>query len=181
MNINKEIFFIAKSPFIKERVFVFFSLNVIPMHRAYVLFLSAALVMATACNSGAPREKEKTAGSTAVTTAAPAGQFDLSKTDSIELLHFPDPGNQKVYNNTMIKDTTFIRDITGYVLDTLARKNPCANDFKLYLFRNGDVYKTIYAATGDTCRYFAYVINGVTHFTNLNDSAITILKKYVKP
>jgi hypothetical protein len=150
------------------------------MHRAYVLFFSTTLIIATACNSGTGGEKEKAADSTIVTTLAAAGQPDLSKTDSIELLHFPDPGDQKVYNNTMIKDTAFIRHITGYVLDIPAKKNPCANDFKLYLFRNGDVYKTIYAATSDTCRYFAYVINGVTHFTNLNDSAISLLKKYVK-
>jgi hypothetical protein len=152
------------------------------MHKAYVLFYFATLVMMTACNSGAGGEKEKAADSTASATAAPADQPgpDLSKTDSIELLYFPDAANQKVYNNTIIKDTAFISQITSYVMAAPVQKSPCANDYKLFLFRNGEVYKTIYAATGDSCRYFAYVINGVTHFTGLNDSAMALLKKHTK-
>jgi hypothetical protein len=134
----------------------------------------------TACNSGTPGEKEKAIDSTAAVSVAPADQLDLSKTDSIELLHFPDAANQKLYSHTIIKDTAFIRQITNNVLDTPAQKNPCDNDLKLFLFKNGDVYKTIYAATSDSCRYFAYVINGVTHFTNLNDSAVVLLKKHIK-
>ena len=150
------------------------------MHKAYVLFFSAALLMVTACNSGATGEKEKAADSTAVTATAMADQPDLSKTDSIELVYFPDAANQKVYHNSIIKDTAFISQITSYVLATPVQKSACANDYKLFLFRDGDVYKTIYAATGDSCRYLAYVINGVTHFTGLNDSAIALLKKHTK-
>jgi hypothetical protein len=150
------------------------------MHKAYVLFFCATLSMITACNSDAAGEQEKAADSTAVTTAFTVDKPDLSKTDSIELLHFPDPLNQKVYNNTIIKDTAFVSRITGYALATPVTKNPCANDYKLFLFRNGDVYRTIYAATSDSCRYLAYVINGVTYFTGLNDSAIALLKRHQK-
>jgi hypothetical protein len=150
------------------------------MHKAYVLIFSAALLILIACNSGTSVENDKVTNTTTVTAVAAADHPDLSKTDSIELLQFPDPANQRVYNNTIIKDTAFIRQITNSVLDTPAQKNPCANDYKLFLFKNGDVYKTVYAATSDSCRYFAYLINGVTHFTNLNDSAIALLKKHVK-
>lgn len=150
------------------------------MHKAYTLFFFSILVIMTACNSGASNKKDKAADSAAVSSVAPAEQFDISKTDSIELLHFPDANNQKVYNNKIVKDTAFISQITNYVLATPVQKKPCANDYKLYLFRNGDVYKTIYASISDSCRYFAYVINGVTHFTNLNDSAIALLKKQTK-
>ena len=150
------------------------------MHKAYVLFFSAALVMLIACNSGKPGEKYKAADTTAVTPAAPADQLDLSKTDSIELLHYPDPGNQRIYDRSFIKDSIVIKQIGNFILDTPVQKSPCANDFKLFLFRNGEVYKTIYAATSDTCRYLAYVINGVTHFATLNDSAMVLLKRQVK-
>ncbi len=150
------------------------------MLNAYVLFFCAALSMITACNSGTAGEKEKAADSTAVAATATADLPDLSKTDSIELLHFPDPTNQKVYQNVIVKDTAFISQITSLVLAAPVTKSPCANDYKLFLFSNGDVYKTIYAATSDSCRYLAYVINGVTHFTGLNDSAIALLKKHTK-
>lgn len=143
------------------------------MQSIYALFFSVTLLVLLACNSGANSEKEHTTDTTAV---MPPDYVDLSKTDSIELLHYPDPGNQKVYDRSFIKDSTLIKQIGNYILDTPVQKNPCANDFKLFLFRNGEVYKTIYAATSDTCRYLAYIINGVTYFTNLNDSALVLLK-----
>ncbi|OQP46594.1 hypothetical protein [Niastella populi] len=150
------------------------------MHKAYILFFSVTLLMITACDSGAAGEAAKAPDSTAVTANTVAEKPGLSKTDSIELLHFPDPTNQKVYQNVIIKDTAFISQLTSSALAAPVTKNPCAHDYKLYLFRNGDVYKTIYAATSDSCRYLAYVINGVTHFTGLNDSTLALLKKHTK-
>ncbi|THU41417.1 hypothetical protein FAM09_04725 [Niastella caeni] len=147
------------------------------MRNAYAVLFSVALVFIVACNSQVKNEKEQGADPVAVTSP---DRIDVSKTDSIELLYYPDPANQRVYDRMFIKDSIVIRLISNYILDTPAQKNACANDFKLFLFRNGEVYKTIYAATADSCRYFAYVINGVTHFTNLDDSARVLLKRQLK-
>lgn len=150
------------------------------MRSAYTLFFSVALVALFACGTGANNEK-KPAAITDATTAANAESIDLSNTDSVELLHFNDPANQRIYSRSVINDTHFIQQVIRNVQNTPVQHASCSNDFKLFFFRNGDVYKTIYAATADTCRYFAYVINGQTFFTDMNDSALALLKAQVKP
>jgi hypothetical protein len=135
------------------------------------------MVMLSACNSTATGGKEKKADSLPVT---PTDRIDFSGTDSIELYHYANPANQREFYRTFIRDSGFIQQITNDIMDTTIQKAPCANDFKLYLFKNGAVYKTIYAATSDTCGYLAYVINGVTYFTHLNDTAKALLNSHVK-
>ncbi|WP_207511860.1 hypothetical protein [Longitalea luteola] len=149
------------------------------MRSAYLTFFSVVLIALVACNAGADGEKKPAAADT--THTAPPPRIDLSKTDSIELLHFADPANLKIYSRSLITDTHFIEQIRRNVEVMPVTHGVCGNDFKLFFFRNGEVYKTIYAATADTCRYFAYVINGETFFTNMNDSARAMLKAQVKP
>jgi hypothetical protein len=143
------------------------------MGKLFVMFFSVFLVIMAACNSGAKSRKEQPTDSLAI--ASPE-LIDLTETDSIELYHYADPANQKAFYRTFIQDTLFIQQIRHYVTNAPVQKSPCANEFKLFFYRNGEVFKTIYAATADTCRYFAYVINGKTIFTDLNDSAMALLK-----
>jgi hypothetical protein len=150
------------------------------MRSAYILSFSVALVALFACGSGANKEN-KAAVTSDTTAAATSENIDLSNTDSVELLHFNDPANQRIYSRSLIKDTHFIQLISRNVQNQPVQHAACGNDFKLFFFRNGEVYKTIYASTADTCRYFAYIINGQTFFADMNDSALALLNAQVKP
>ena len=102
--------------------------------------------------------------------------LDLSATDSIELYHYADPKDQKKFYKKFITDTGFIQQVIKNLQEAGIEKTSCENDFKMFLYRNGEVYKTIYAATPDSCRYYAYIIDGITYFKPLDDSAVRMLK-----
>ena len=144
------------------------------MQKASILFFSVGFGIMSACNSETKSENQPSSGAA---VAGSADHLDLSKTDSVELYHYSDPADQKAFYRTFIKDSQFIQHIGRYIQYKTVNKAPCANDFKLFFYKNGEVYKTIYAATADTCRYFAYVINGEAFFATLNDSAMVLLQK----
>lgn len=148
------------------------------MRNACTLFFAVALIALFACNYGDSTENKSTDADS--TVAALAVQIDLSNTDSVELLYFTDPANQKIYSRSVLKDTGFIEQISRNIQSLPVQHATCGNDFKLFYYRNGEVYKTVYGATADTCRYFAYIINGQTFFTDMNDSSLALLKAQVK-
>lgn len=82
----------------------------------------------------------------------------FSATDSIEYIYYPDPQKQRVYKNIIIRDTVLINALTGNLQRPAVSAKECTHNSKFYLFRKGDVYKTVYVS--DSCQYLAYSVNG---------------------
>jgi hypothetical protein len=132
------------------------------------LFFVLVIIAFVACNDQA--------ATNSTNVQALSDKLDLSVTDSIELYHYDDPTNQKKFYRKYITDSQFIKQVIQDVQAASIQKTPCENDFKMFLYKNGEVYKTIYIATPDSCRYYAYIIDGVTYFKPLSDSAVKMLK-----
>ena len=99
----------------------------------------------------------------------------FKKTDSLELIFYPDPHNQKHYQLRRSSDSTLIslllRDLEG---DSISA-NTCLHYKKLYLFAGGDVYKTVYIS--DSCEYLAYSTNGTQQFRRLTNETKNALRR----
>jgi hypothetical protein len=132
-----------------------------------------ACIVLFACNSQEQQQSEMPVTNT--TSANPAPALDLSVTDSIEVLFFPDPKNQKNYTRLVLADTVAIAALRSNIVQDIVSQTECPHDVKLYFFRGGDVYKTVYGATGDSCRYFAYAINSNPYFTQMEERSFALI------
>lgn len=104
--------------------------------------------------------------------------LNLSGTDSIELYFYKDPGKKKEYTKLMVRDVSAITAFVNNLEKETMQRNECPHDSKVFLFRNGEVYKTIYVATSDTCRYLAYAVHARQYFVPLDDSVSQLLVQW---
>lgn len=153
--------------------------------RFFLLFsFLASVAVVIGCqdvSSGHPSSPETAGVSSSATVERDSVKSLFAATDSIELLHYDDPKNQKEYSRHIVTDPAIISAITSSLQAPEVVKSPCGNDFRLYLFRKGEVFKTVYAATGDSCKYLAYVINGVNYYLPLTDTVSALLKRNIEP
>lgn len=77
--------------------------------------------------------------------------------DSLELIFYPDPKNQRIFSNIIVHDTSFINGLNRNLQQSTFSTTECSHPFKLYLFDKGNVYKTIYLS--DSCNYLAFAQN----------------------
>ena len=94
-------------------------------------------------------------------------EVNFAATDSVELNFYKPSKNQKEKQTFIIKDTAFINALAKNLNARPIETNECSHTIKLYLFNNGDVYKTIYVALGDSCQYLAYAVNSKSYFVPL--------------
>jgi hypothetical protein len=100
---------------------------------------------------------------------------NFDRTDSVELLFYPDPDQQKDYRFTRSTDRGLISSLVRDLKAAPVTKSACAHYKKLYLFEDGDVFKTIYVS--DTCRYLAYAVNGEQQFRPLSEETLKLLEE----
>lgn len=106
--------------------------------------------------------------------------IDFTQTDSIQLYYYPQSKNQKEFKTYLIKDTSFVKSITDNLALPTVEKNACEHPAKMYLYKNGNVYKTAYAALNDSCQYLAYIVNGEPLFVPLNKEVENRLKQLIQ-
>ena len=90
--------------------------------------------------------------------------------DSVEFYYYRHPHNQKEKETFLIKDSIFVKALVSNHQLKAIEKKECPHRIKMYLFKNGDVYKTVYASVEDSCNYLAYALNGKPFYVALSDS-----------
>jgi hypothetical protein len=117
----------------------------------------------------------------------PSGKFNLSEIDSlsfnlqkvndqwnmdsVEFIYYPDPANQKLFKYNIITDSSFLNSLQLNLSGTTGNFSECAHQIKMYLFKNGEVFKTVYVS--DSCQYLAFAQNSKPQFIKMDN--------YVKP
>src|SRR5688572_12929889 len=123
-----------------------------------ILFFAAVLGVVFACN-----DRPSTPAENMTIEQRPVVEDEnFDRTDSVELLFYPDPDEQKDYKFKRSADRELIKSLVRDLQSEPIARTVCAHYKKLYLFENGDVFKTIYVS--DTCRYLAYAVNGEQQF-----------------
>ncbi|RPD48202.1 hypothetical protein [Paracnuella aquatica] len=140
------------------------------MHK---LFISIALIgLFTACKNASHPEQSIGADTTKNATAT---ALQLDGVDRIELFFYPDPADRKNFQQLDVTDTAIIHALTRNVEQEPITQTECPHDVKMFLVRNGEVFKTVYGATADSCNYLAYAINSKPFYTRLDKDAKTLL------
>lgn len=102
----------------------------------------------------------------------------FDRADSVELYHSPDPGTQKIFSKTVIADTMIIKSIVKSLKQPAITSDECPHHWKMYFFKNGDVFKTVYFS--DSCNYLAYSVNAQQVFKPLDKPLADTLKSFLR-
>ena len=121
------------------------------------LLISITLIVLTACIDTSVKSPKgtNTIGNSSRTHESFA-EFS-NGIDSLELIFYPDPQNKRIFSSIIVHDTLFINSLKNNLKQSSFAAAECDHLFKLYLFGNGNVYKTIYLS--DSCNYLAFAQN----------------------
>lgn len=138
----------------------FFNDNKMKAKRLFFLLMVGMVL--NACNSKSSINKELVESETTL----PAINF--TAIDSVEINVYKSSKHQKEKETFFIDDTAFINALAHNLSAKPVEQNECSHTIKMYLFNNGEVYKTIYVAIGESCQYLAYAVNSQSYFVPLN-------------
>ena len=104
---------------------------------------------------------------------------DMKQTDSVEILFFKNPENQRFYTYLPVKDKEFIYDLVTDVSGEVQPENPCIKEGKIYCFKNGQIFNTIFFAYADPeCSFLRFIKNGKLYYFSMSESIKKNLIEY---
>jgi hypothetical protein len=103
----------------------------------------------------------------------------LVETDSIQLVYYPEPGNQKYHREQAITDSVIINEMMRNFNSTAITTATCAMDTRLFCFdKDGNLIKTIYAATKGDCTFIAFTGNGgINYYYPISTVSLTTIRQ----
>ena len=134
------------------------------------------IVIFAACNNTVNNSNTQ-AFSSDSNSVAPNNGIGFSEADSVEVYFFSDPGKQKEFTKVFVTDTSSINVLVDNLDKQAVSMRECPHDGKIFFYRNGDVFKTVYVSTADSCKYFAYAINATPHYVPISDAAFRLIKQ----
>lgn len=141
------------------------------MNRFFTLIAAMGLLL-MACQNDSNTQQVDAADTT---TNAAATPLQLDSVDRIELFFYSDPKDRSTVQQREVVDTAIIAAFKQNLQQETTTQTECPHDVKMFLVRNGDVFKTIYGATAGSCHYLAYAINGKPFYTKLHQRSKAIL------
>ncbi len=142
-----------------------------------LIFLLALGISITACNNSNNQQRAKE--ETNMVNNKLTNLF--TQIDSVEFYYYSKPQNQKENETFLIRDTLFINALASNLQLQTTEKKECGHFIKMYLFKKGDVYKTVYASVGGSCNYLAYAVNGKPFYAELSDSFKSEMQRLIPP
>jgi hypothetical protein len=130
-----------------------------------ILIIAITVAAIFACN-GRPSDPEGAGENITIEQQPLIEDEKFERTDSVEFIYYPDPVKQKEYKFGRSTSPDLINLLVKDLKGSEIKGAECAHYKKLYLFDNGDVFKTIYVS--DTCNYLAYAVNGQQQFRALS-------------
>jgi hypothetical protein len=93
----------------------------------------------------------------------------LAESDSAIVMYYHSPGNPRFFNMSKVYDKTFINQFAETVNQkTIAAKENCTTQGKIYFYGKKGVVETIYFSRADTCMTLSFIKTGEKYFVQLN-------------
>ena len=104
---------------------------------------------------------------------------DMQQTDSIELIYFKSPDSTRYFTYLPMNDSSFIKSIIDDVNGEVQPENPCMKEGKIYCFKKGQIFNTIFFAVADkNCTLFRFIKNGNLYYFKMSDDVKEKLLKF---
>ena len=104
---------------------------------------------------------------------------EMLQTDSLQIIYFKSTDEPRYFTYASTNDPVFIRALTNDVTAETQAENPCKKEGKIYCYRKGEVFNTIFFAYLDGgCTFFRYIKNGNLYYFNMSDQVKKGLSGY---
>ena len=134
--------------------------------RSIIFVFIAAFIGVTACS-----EKKQVTGLDLYP--------EMQETDSLDLIFFKSPDNQRFFTYTTSTDKGLINALVSDVSGPVQPENPCLKEGKIYCYKKGEIFNTIYFAYLDNnCRFLRYIKNGNLYYFPISETVQEKLAGY---
>jgi hypothetical protein len=106
---------------------------------------------------------------------------EVLETDSVEVVYFKSPESQRFFTYLPVTDKEFIHDLVSDLSEEVQPENSCLKEGKIYCFKNGQIFNTVYFAyTDPKCGFLRYIKNGNLYCFSISEKTKKKLSDYKK-
>jgi catabolite regulation protein CreA len=91
---------------------------------------------------------------------------EMRETDSIEVLFFDKPEDQRNFTYVSSTDKQQIALLLENFQHPVRDSNDCAKTGKIYCHKKGQIFNTIYFSV-DSCKFMRFIVNGELYYTGI--------------
>ena len=126
-------------------------------------------------------QSNKKAAEVISTSNVTGNGIDFSQIDSVECVYPKGAKENQQTGSFFIKEPLFINTLKNDLAATQKPAAECTHNVKLYLYKNGEVFKTVYVALPSQCNYLAYAVNSRSYFVPLSFKLHQLLQAHLTP
>ena len=96
---------------------------------------------------------------------------EMAQTDSLELIFFRSPDSPRYFTYLPTTDKELIDALVSDVSGKIQPENQCIKEGKIYCFKKGEIFNTIFFAYLDSgCNVLRYIKNGKLYYFPLSEA-----------
>lgn len=104
---------------------------------------------------------------------------EMAETDSLELIFFKSPDSPRYFTYLPTTDKELIKALVSDVSGKIQPGNRCMKEGKIYCFKKGEIFNTIFFAYTDPgCNVLRYIKNGKLYYFPLGETVKKKLETY---
>jgi hypothetical protein len=104
---------------------------------------------------------------------------EMAQTDSLELIFFKTPDSTRFFTYQPTTDKELINALVKDVNGEIQSENPCMKEGKIYCFKKGEIFNTLFFAYKDPgCNVLRYIKNGKLYYFPLSETVKKKLDNY---
>ena len=104
---------------------------------------------------------------------------EMVETDSIQIIYFKSPDEPRYFTYTAVSDLGFIKSLVGDITAETISENPCMKEGKIYCYKKGEIFNTIFFAyIDDECSFLRYIKNGNLYYFKMSPEVKGGLKRF---
>ena len=100
---------------------------------------------------------------------------EMAQADSLELIFFKTPDSPRYFTYLPTTDKELINALVSDVSGEIQPENPCMKEGKIYCFKKGGIFNTLFFAYKDPgCKVLRFIVNGKLYYFPISE---TVQKK----
>ena len=104
---------------------------------------------------------------------------EMKLTDSVQIIYFKSPDEPRFFIYADVTDEVFIKALVTDVLAETTIGNDCMKEGKIYCYKKGEIFNTIFFAYLDNeCIVLRYIKNGKLYYFKMSEKVKKHLRLY---
>lgn len=104
---------------------------------------------------------------------------EMLDTDSLVIIYFKSPQETRYFTYVPVNNDELIKQLVNDATAEVTSENPCLKDGKIYCYRRGEIFNTIFFGyLDDECTILRYIKNGNLYHFSMSDRTKSFLQEY---